>query len=254
MVILKNKETYFVKRLIEEVGHRHLQFFNPWEESPKAWTGNVLVRATGVYRDDKDLEFLRQLPHAHIINPLSSLEIFRQKKSQYVFFKNHRLGHLPWFDLSEGRPESLPPKFLVKPNRGQGGWGIEVMGPQDFEEWWQRGDHDFVLQPYIEGAQELRVFFIKDRTFLTLERKGVGVAANFKQNGSAILTELPRSAKDEVERLISLSGAIYGAIDLFLIEGRATFLELNVVPGIEQLEQVTGSNVMKLLVPSFFVN
>ncbi len=61
VVVTKNKETYFVRRLIEEVGNRAV-FFNPWQDFILPESEKYLVRTTGVYRSDLDLHFLSTLP------------------------------------------------------------------------------------------------------------------------------------------------------------------------------------------------
>src|SRR5690349_8413184 len=100
-VLSENVKTYFIKRLIEEVGES-LSIHDP-RESSGPFSEKILVRTTGVNRDDRDLAFLKALPlPSKIFNPLRSLEIFRSKNSQYDFFQKNHLPHLPWRDLSCG--------------------------------------------------------------------------------------------------------------------------------------------------------
>jgi glutathione synthase/RimK-type ligase-like ATP-grasp enzyme len=253
-VLSSNVKTHFMKRLTEEV-NQELVIINPWIGASSIDFSTILVRTSGVHRDDLDLQYLRQHPHLEIINPLYSLEVFRSKNAQFDFFHSHDLPHLPWKDLSLG---ILPPEFidwgqgrdlLVKPRRGFGGWGIKRLSTAEFHEWWKNqrevGDVDYLVQPYVHGAREFRVFFAGDFRF-TMERlKGDKATANFRTGGDAHKSELPVSEFKVVEHLIQLSGAHYGAIDLFLINNDLYILELNVVPGIEQVEALSGRSMIK---------
>ena len=143
--------------------------------------------------------------------------------------------------------------ILVKPNRGQGGWGVEVLNAQSLTQWWKKGDHDYVAQPYRDDLREGRLFFIGPDFRRTLEReRGPGsVAANFKQEGLARPLTLTESYRDHLESLIHHSDALYGAIDFLFDDSRLYTLELNVVPGIEQLEMTTKENIAKVLAAKF---
>jgi len=100
----------------------------------------------------------------------------------------------------------------------------------------------------------LRCFFIKDDLKITLERKSkTSIDANFKKQGNASLVELPTHLVSVIEKIIDLSGLYYGAIDLLVEGDEIYFLDINAVPGIEQLEAVSHQNIMrKLLTANFF--
>lgn len=259
-IIAKNKNTYFVKRLIEEVGEGSVQVFDPWSDPVLPESGCYLARTTGVYKNDLDLAFIGSLPSDKVVNPYSSLKLFRSKKSQYEWFEQFNFPCLPWLYLKDLDPLTIEkfcilyPQILVKPNLGQGGWGIQVFSKDELLSWCRKqkkmGDEDYILQPYISKAVEFRYFFIKKQKPIVLQRKpGSGVAANFRQIGEAVLSDLP-FGNDLLEGLIENSGAFYGAIDLFIQDGEILILELNTAPGIEQLEQVSGKNVARMLLDS----
>ncbi len=252
-VVAKSQNTYFIKRLTQEVGESNLVFFNPWSEDLIPQADKYLVRTTGIYFDDRDLEILKCTKKI-IINPIECLKIFREKNLQYHFFKTHKLPHLPWLYLKNSQLTdaleflSKHQVGLIKPNRGQGGWGIRTLSQADFPTWWheqqKKNDLDYLLQPYIQNAVELRIFFAADKK-ICLKRSALdSVAANFQQHGLAQLTEIPTSLVPTLEMLISASGAIYGAIDLLMWQSNVAILELNTVPGIEQLELVSGQNIV----------
>ncbi len=252
-IIAKNKETYFVKRLTEEVGE--VAVFDPWSDYLLPEASLYLVRTTGVYKSDLDLMMIKTLPK--VVNSYKSLQLFRTKKSQYLWFEENNIPCLPFVSLKDADPlvpekfTVLYPEVVVKPDIGQGGWGIEVLKRETLRAWMKKHDQDYLLQPYIKGAQEFRYFFLKGLDPIVLERKAkTGISANFKQSGLAGLSKIPQEHESQIQRLIDLSGAHYGAIDLFIHDGELLILELNTVPGIEQLEQVSGLNVAQNLLKS----
>ncbi len=256
-IFAKNPNTYFLKRLREVLGKR-LEFFNPWGSDVlgKSYE-KVLVRTTGVYGDDRDLKLLEGRPG--IINNLASLKLFRSKDSQYRYFEKQSIPHLRWFNLSETSldkgeeflnsfPEEV--EFLVKPLRGQGGWGIQVMTKGEFPFWWKtqsdKNDLSYLVQPYLKNARECRVFFIQNDFFVSLERTPTqSVAANFTQEGNAHLCETPLELKQIVHKLMADTGLVYGALDCLWDGSGWIILEVNVAPGIEQLEKVSGLDIIR---------
>ena len=253
-VLSTNPETYFMKRLREEVG-QGLQIITP--QSPVPETDHILVRTTGIEREDKDLSFLsRMSPQTQVHNSFPVLKLFRSKNDQYRFFSTYEIPILPWRDLTHGvlpydceELLSLSNKYLVKPRRGQGGWGVKVLTKDELSLWWAeqllRKDTDYVLQPYVNDAQEFRVFFCSDYRFTLTREAQIGVAANFTCGGKASKAELPSEFKSQIEKLISISGAEYGAIDILLRRDHMYVLELNSVPGIEQAESLSGDNLIR---------
>lgn len=257
LVVAKNPETYFVKRLIGEVGYLNIYLYNPWTSPPPPdiYT-KILFRSSGIYHSDKDLEFARRLK-AEVLNPLRSLVIFRSKSSQYEFFNSQGLPALPWWRLTEWKNDFSEASFLVKPDLGQGGWGIQVFGLRELESWrekqTEKGDLSWIIQPYTK-ASEYRVFFVgQERYTLLREPAGLQKAANFTQMGKVLFVPMPLHLVSLVEELITKSSAYYGAIDLLDTPSGPKFLELNVVPGIEQLEKITGINIIqRLLSANYF--
>ena len=227
--------------------------FDPWKDIHFPEADHYVVRTTGIYGNDLDLLILGAIPKEKIINPLSVLKVFRSKHSQYDWFESHDISILPWINL-KGMGQLTIEKFfrlyplcVVKPLIGQGGWGVEILSAQTFRTWKKKKGHDdsYLLQPLVKGAREYRYFFMKHREPLILERRATsGVAANFQKNGEASLLVLPEEIKQEMEKIVSLSGALYGAIDFFIDEGRPYVLELNSVPGFEQIEKISDEDLV----------
>jgi glutathione synthase/RimK-type ligase-like ATP-grasp enzyme len=257
-VIAKNKQTYFIKRLIEEVG-QYVVLFDPWSDIEFPTAETYLCRTTGVYKSDLDLMMMKSL--SNLVNPFEALKRFRSKSSQFYFMEEHDLPVLPWISLKEvdeltaEKFTVLYPEVVVKPDVGQGGWGLEVLRRDTLKSWMKKHDRDYLMQPFIKGAVELRYFFIKGEEPVVLKRLSkTGIAANFKKAGAAEVSELPPEFAADIEKLISKSGAHYGAIDLLIDQDRLFILELNVAPGIEQLEAVSGKNMIKVLLSSLNIS
>jgi len=251
-VIARNFQTYFVKRLSEEVG-KELSWFNPWEGSELPPAAIYFFRSSAVYGGQRDLDSLKQIPHgALLVNPETALNTFRDKEKQYSLNLGLPFRLIPWMDL-RGKDQNAAENFLqhqgemiVKPIRGQQGWGVEKLNQESLRNWWERrSDDEYLIQKFIQGKEQ-RLFFIGDEFYL-LSRRGEGPAANFAQGGSAELISVPDKLKSLGRECIQNSQAIYGAIDLILAEGEYHFLELNISPGIEQLEKVSGENILQKL-------
>jgi glutathione synthase/RimK-type ligase-like ATP-grasp enzyme len=254
-VIAKNKSTYFIKRLIEEVGQ--VSLFDPWSDYEFPEAEKYIVRTTGIYRNDLDLMMVKSLPKEKVVNSYEVLNRFRTKPSQYNWFDEHNFSSLPWLPLKGTdlitieKFFRLYPSAVVKPLAGQGGWGIEVLTWENFKTWKKKkgADEDYLLQPFIKDATELRYFFIKGQAPIVLKRTAkTGIAANFQREGGAEVSSLPSEFQKEINEVISKSGAFYGAMDLLIKDDRLMILELNSVPGIEQLEHVSGKNITAMLV------
>jgi glutathione synthase/RimK-type ligase-like ATP-grasp enzyme len=254
-IIAKNKQTFFIKRLIEEVGQENVALFDPWSDFDFPEAQYYFGRTTGIHKSDLDLMMMR--PLKNLFNPYEALTRFRSKSSQFRMMEENNLPILPWISLKDSDPVTaekftvLYPEVVVKPDIGQGGWGIEVLTRATLRGWMKKHDRDYLLQPFIKDALELRYFFVKGEDAVVLKRKSkTGIAANFKKEGEAEIFDLPHEFKNDIEKLIQLSGAHHGAIDLFIDQGRLYILELNTVPGIEQLEKVSQRNMMKLILTS----
>ncbi len=247
-VLARNPNTYFTKRLTEEVG---IEIYDPWSRSALPPSENYLVRTSGVYGDDRDLELLRNSP-CNIINPVESHDILRDKIKQFHFLEKKGFHVIPWKPL-DLRGDFLPEKILIKPVRGQGGWGIRVMDQKSFLDWEKETvDRSWLVQPYLENVKEFRLFYCGNEEIL-LRRTGA-VAANFTQGGAAEVVSIPKALSEFGEEIRMVTGTFYGAIDFFETpEGQHLILEINPVPGIEQLEKVSGENIIRKVLSLFGV-
>lgn len=251
-IVAKNKETYFIKRLIEEVG-QDVSLFDPWSDFELPEASLYLARTTSVYRSDLDLLILQGIPAEKVVNPLAALKKFRSKGQQYIWFDEENFPVLPWIPLkgtdllTVEKFFRLYPEAVVKPLAGQGGWGIEALTWDTFKKWKKKtdGDDDYLLQTLIKNGHEYRYFFIEGEPPVILERSAkTGISANFRKQGDANLAELPEDKLLILSDVAKKSGLFYGAIDLIIKDNELSILEVNAVPGIEQLEKVSGINII----------
>lgn len=252
-VIAKNFNTTFIQRLTSTLGDNCYEFFNPWEDSKIPKADVYLVRTTSVYGDDRDLDLISTLPPEKVINPLGMLRLCRSKLTQYQKFSevSPRFLDLKTSSLQEAKDffhETLKSKGVIKPHRGQGGWGVQILSGGEFESWWESSlDKEFLLQEFIEG-EEVRVFFIKDE-FFALKRSGEKGIANHALGGKAQPFSLDEGLKTSLKKMLRETNAHYGAFDLIL-KDKYYLLELNSVPGIEQIEEVLKIDLISLLISS----
>jgi len=258
LVLAKNFHTFFIERLQEEA-NCSVSFLNPWESGREiSRDEKILVRSTSIHGSNHDLDYLEH-HKLQSIPSLHALKTLRTKPLQFKYFEERGIAHLPWLNLTQVSSSEIElfassfkeQKLLIKPQRGQGGWGVRVF--EDVTEllfWWTEAkDREYLLQPFIEEHEEYRVFFMGNE-YLGLKRISKGITANFTQGGEAIEFSPTEELKEIVRNIKEDLGLIYGAADFLCTKGpkgTAYLLEMNLVPGIEQLEMVTRRNVPKEL-------
>lgn len=259
VILAKNSKTYFIHRLMEEADDGQVQLLNPWEIARIDSTSDpVLVRTTSIHGSDDDLNFIKN-NSLNTIPSLHALKTLRTKPLQFDYFNNMSLPFVPWISLQNASEEVIhefsklhPGPLLIKPHRGQGGWGVRVFENADNLIEWMNSttDHEYLLQPYLGDHKELRIFFMGSE-YICLERIKKGVAANFKQEGEAKVVDAPLELKEIVEKMARDLDLVYSAADFLISKNGPYLLEMNLVPGIEQLEAVTGRNIAKNLIKIF---
>ncbi len=262
LILAKNFHTFFIERLQQEATCS-VSFLNPWESDRKVQGDEkILVRSTSIHGSRHDLDYLER-HKLQSIPSLHALKKLRTKPLQFRYFEEQGITHLPWLDLANASSSEIElfasfcegKKLLIKPQRGQGGWGVRVFeNVEELLTWWnQAKDREYLLQPFIEEHEEFRVFFMGNE-YLGLKRISNGIAANFTQGGEAIEFTPTEELKEIVQKIKEDLGLIYGAADFLCTQGpkgTAYLLEMNLVPGIEQLEKVTRRNVAKELLRIF---
>jgi glutathione synthase/RimK-type ligase-like ATP-grasp enzyme len=143
-------------------------------------------------------------------------------------------------------------EWVLKFNRGQRGVGVHFLKDENELLAWletlrRMGDQDFLVQPRLQKGYEGRLVVLDGQPWAWLERSGQE-RANFAQGGSAKevpWTQAPAAVKEIAEKL-SMPHTVL-AVDLWVGDS-IHVMDVNTVPGVEQLEAVTGRNFTKELV------
>lgn len=278
IVASESPELYTTKRLMSEA--RKLKYsttwFNPYQHLLSYNQKSVTTienknnnfyfhRTTGIRYDNFDLSVagFHQLKGYKITNPIQSLEIFRDKDRQSLFLAQHKLSsidsinyrgelnELYWDIISSLSPNQ---KFIIKMARGNQGIGVNLVnGIQSLksllETFHALKDQKFIIQPFIEHKKEWRVFVIKNKIVSIIERTiGNGdFRGNSKRSKAKCIKKISSEIEAEILRGVQLSGLDYCGVDIISDANNFYFLEINAVPGFEQLEELSGINIAKEL-------
>lgn len=232
-------------------------------------------RTTGIRYDDFDLvvsSFHQDNLNFKITNPLSSLEHFRSKDRQAIFFNRHGLSSIPTIsyrgELSESswdQIQRLSPgkqqgkqqeqKYILKMVRGNQGIGVNLVNGATslkslLETFNALKDQKFIIQPFVPHQKEWRVFVIKNEIVSIIERtlNKNDFRGNSKRSSGKLIKKIHSKIQDEVLRAVDLSGLDYCGVDIIANGEDFQFLEMNPVPGFEQVEELSGINIARELI------
>lgn len=263
---------YTTKRFLNEARKqkREANWFNPYDSllfvkeqhSTNQGEGLYLFRTSGTRYDDFDLLIARHFADTGLIvsNPLIALPEFRSKDMQSLFFKRHLLPSIPsvvfrgqlnenyWEEITKlGGPKE---KFILKMSRGNQGTGVNLLsGHQSLksilETFTALKDQRFLVQPYIEHKKEWRIFIIKNRIAGAILKTLTGddFRGNSKRSSGKFLKKVPREIAELALKAAALSGLDYCGLDLMETQKGFVILEMNAVPGFEQMEELSGLNI-----------
>ena len=275
IVASESPKLYTSKRLMTEALKLHYSSFwlNPYQHLLNS-TEILLIkdqqafyfhRTTGIRYDDFDLLVSEHHQQNGFIisNPLTALEIFRDKARQSLFFSRHKLPSIKTINyrgnLSEKQVETLSElspnhKFILKMIRGNQGIGVNLINGLPslkslLETFLALKDQKFLIQPFIEHHKEWRIFIIKGEIVGIIERTLAqdDFRGNSKRSIGKFLKNLPIEIEFEIMRGVQLSGLDYCGVDILSNEDGFFILEFNPVPGFEQLEELGGINIAKEL-------
>ena len=269
----ESSNLYTTRRLMEE-GDKlkwSTTWINPYEFSlnttdRRTQNGTYMIRTTGVRYDDFDLTCARNfaLLKYKIENPIDALTTFRSKELQAVFFKAQQLNTIPsfmyrgaltdtiWEELLKLSPTG---DYVLKMSRGNQGIGVNLIkGTQSLrsflETFHAMRDQRFLIQPFIAHKKELRVFIIKNEIHAIIERTitSSDFRGNAKRSNGKIIKKIPSNLHHELTRASNESGLTYCGIDLIYDGNDFRFLEINPVPGFEQIEKLSKKNIARELI------
>lgn len=234
-----------------------------------AWPGAVeafdltLNRVASV-EADTFLWTLMELPSwGRQSNPWEIRKRLWDKTRQALWLSSQGLPFVPFFahrralletDLrwqQFARDHATAHGWVLKVNRGMRGIGVHFFAHttelfQWLETLYRLGDQDFLIQPRLAPGPEYRVTFIGSRPWAILERAAMGGAANFAQGGTAReLKAIPEDVRRLIEQLSAKPMAELVSLDILMGNSGPVISDVNLVPGFEQLEAVTGRNLAR---------
>ena len=281
LLISRNPNLPTISRIYEESKHLNLelQLFNPeyfslsfadtsgyFEEVFQS--DRILNRYTSVNEQDLDLElFPKKIIDKHINHPLG-VRTTRSKLNQLVYFTENNYQTIPSL-ISKGLLneevintfiESHGDCYLAKPIRGNGGKGITLFDSARSLKSYLESCHDlrdqnFIIQPIIPSAIEIRVFLVNFQALYLIKKETnqnqEDLRLNLSRNPSIEFLNPQNDNSTIVEQAVKISkdlGLKLCAIDFLINKDNEYILEINSVPGWEQLEkEVKRSNPQKNL-------
>jgi len=243
----------------------------------------VLNRITGIRYDEFDLSLSMWLAQqgAKIFNPINAIVATRDKMHQFLLLSQNKIPIIPTFSF-RGKVDaslideiqnlfitSIPEldkqnlKYILKANRGNKGIGVNLLESKKslesiLQTFWGMRDQKFMIQPYLEGGEEHRIFLTQKEILGAITKQNR--ANDFRNNGHFIdgikdnIAALPADLISTAQAAIKASGAFYAGIDILRWKNRNYVLEVNLVPGFELLEKVTNINIAKKLINSIVEN
>ena len=243
------------------------------KESKKGLIG--LHRSSGITFDDFDLLVSDNLIHegAIIENTPKVLRNFRDKEKQSFFFFKKNVPQVPTLCIRGVPDHSILHEvddifypflkeevFVLKTNRGNRGLGVNIIRGKDslfsfLETFWAMKDQRFILQPYIHGAEEFRIFLLKGECLGGI-LKQQPKPYDFRKNSERAISHpkyfkakmLPKEILELSRKIFEESGAFYLGLDFLITSEGPLIIEMNCSPGFEQFEKFSGINIAKEII------
>jgi ribosomal protein S6--L-glutamate ligase len=276
LVASESQALYTTQRLLSEAKKLKYEakWFNPYDSllalkqhhSTNSFNGLYFLRTSGVRYDDFDLTVAGHFEDQgiRITNSLPSLLPFRSKDTQALFFRRHKIKTIPsvlyrgalnenyWKEIDLISPDQ---QYILKMVRGNQGTGVNlVSGSQSLksllETFHALKDQKFLIQPFIAHKKEWRAFVIHGEIYGVIERtiNADDFRGNSKRSSGKFLKKCPPSLSKEILSAAKLSGLDYCGIDVMETKEGFIFLEINAVPGFEQMEELSGINIARELI------
>ena len=203
------------------------------------------------------------LSQAISVNSYADRLKYGTKMQQQRWLSAHKLPHLPSLQwkkycntrvLSDWIQHECQKGWALKMNRGLKGVGVHFgRDVSELFKWVQTLQHinedEFLIQPWLEGAREWRAMILNSQIWSVLERSTEGQGpANFAQGGLAKEKSPSTVLKKMVQSWCEFNPSIqYAALDILEKDGEFYFIDINLCPGVEQLESVTHRNFVEEL-------
>ncbi len=281
LVSSESPDLYTTKRLLSESNklkyttvwlnpYQHLISINKKSKNKANESGLYFHRTSGTRYDDFDLLVARHHEDNHykVTNPITSLETFRKKDEQALFFKRHGIPSIDTLiyrgELNEKYWNALQTlssngKYILKMIRGNQGIGVNLIEGQQslkslLETFHAMKDQKFLIQPYLEHKKEWRAFVIKDEIMGVIERtiSKEDFRGNSKRSTGKFIKRIPKELEKEIQKAVNHSGLDYCGIDIIETKSGFAFLEMNPVPGFLQMEELSKINIARELITRLY--
>jgi ribosomal protein S6--L-glutamate ligase len=267
-----NPTLFTTKRLLEEaIKLKHSPIYlNPYQhhitQHQIKLNGLYFHRTTGTNYDDFDLLVSKhhELQGMKITNSITTLKTFRSKDLQSLFFTEHKLPAIKTILYRGKLSDSLQyeisklskdQKFILKMSRGNQGIGVNILESEKslhsvLETFYAMKDQRFLIQPFILHKIEWRLFIIKGEIMACIEKtlSKTDFRGNAKRSTGKILKKIPVELQKIAINAFNCSGLDYAGLDLLITDkGEILILEINPIPGFEQIEELSGKNIAREL-------
>ncbi|EPZ50640.1 hypothetical protein M902_3230 [Bacteriovorax sp. BAL6_X] len=235
-----------------------------------AWADVVINRNTGLNYNDDDLENMAILEQKKMINPVTCSRVLRDKFLQWLHFKEilepsqvietYLLKQEPIYAGKQN-------KWVFKTTRGQQAKGVYPSTNiiQDRRDLIDKGDLNYIIQPYVELKSEWRVLLFKGLSSNRIKKLIIRKSPKNTQNEFHILNFASSSCEmieeDKTPRqVLSITDTIVNELDFYFIsvdileEERGGFrlIEVNGCPGMAQSDELILASKHQLTMAQLF--
>lgn len=266
-LLTQNPNTYSSQALFKAVAARGaVDMLHPlkqritWPESQPSY--DVTLNRVSAVDDESFLWTLFQQPRwGRQANCWSLRQALWDKSRQALWLAQRGLPAIPFFmhrgELEESdlaweqfrHAHQSPHGWVLKVNRGMRGVGVHFFDKtRTLFEWLETlhriNDQDFIIQPRLAPGPEFRLTLLGQETWALLERENLDGVANFAQGGKAReLTSIPTDLAMLVRQLTATLWADLVSLDVLMGPSGPVVSDVNLVPGFEQLDHVTGRSL-----------
>lgn len=224
---------------------------------------SYLFRTSGIRNDDFDLTVAQfyQNYGAKIVNPIDALKNFRTKDHQIMFLNQNKIPTIPSLFYrgkitdeltAELKKINSKEEYIIKMNRGNGGIGVQIIRGLDslistLETFEALRDQKLLIQPYYPHSKEYRLLFGGDKLLACIEKKihTNDFRGNSKRSTGVYKQQAPTNILEIGYDAFKKSNLIYAGVDIFEDDKGIKILEINAVPGYEQVENLSGKNIAR---------
>ncbi|MBI2520917.1 MAG: hypothetical protein HYV97_10885 [Bdellovibrio sp.] len=239
----------------------------------------ALHRTMGINFDEFDLRVATELETQHfkISNPLPLMTALRDKVAQLQALHQWGIPVIPSLvvrgDIDGNNLASIQrfirqskhSRFILKTERGNQGLGVSLINGVDSLFSWlitlrATQDQRFILQSFIQEAQEYRVVMCRDQCMGVVEKQRQSLTNhNFKHNAQHTRFKLLKSSSHKRTTMIAWAQhlqekmqADFLAIDFLMNKNNLTVLEIGLCPGFSEFERASKINVAGELLKNLF--